>query len=612
MKLAISYAKKELNGALKPIGNYKYEIYLDTFDRGNATEIIKSIMDLYGDDTLDYYIEKDADVFACYLNDETEPTYVSEKELKKDPISIVDGFIRRYEVSSVVLTYDKLVYMLETPKMDSVNKNNIIVSNYNVNLLKDNGEKHALKGDKITIFFPYRDGKYSDIPNKKCADNTIPFFYVLNGKLHEERFYPSYFEIDEITGEDYGYYEYTDITDTEIKDMRIKVVPYYDSVIYVMAGKFKEKDGSGFNNEECNGEYEGFYFSMNEEYVINGKKRLNYYAWLSAYKEICGCPQDECMRIKDSRLEEIIKCGKYEIINSAKTMELDLAKCLNAAMCKSGIAMARGFILDSEMVTSNNLQCLSYEQSRILFDIFSYEEEGTRNYRCSLKDIYNLTEKILGESTNYDFDEHGMSEDAFNLIIDKLSSAVSCSMKNKEDKQKTAIHEMGHAVVGNLLAPEHKDLWEKVTVVSNSGEGYAGCCFYYDDKYNLLLDTVDKKVMVSLGGMIAEELCLKDNSSGWSQDYLECKGQINEKLLSDNIEFVFDEINGKIKCKMGNVTYFANDIRDQILAKIIEQTRELLSNEKSHIEELAKRILQTNEKEIDGKTFDNWYKEICG
>ncbi len=616
MKLTITYAKCPSEGTVETFGSYRYEVNTDIADKDTFEKTITSIMDSYGDYALDHYMEKDADVFACYMDDEKEPVYVSDKNSKKDPLAIVDGIIRRSKVSSVVLAYDGLVYVLEEPKADTEDKNNIILSSYNVTLSKENKDTYTLSGSNITVFFPYRDGEYSTIPNKKCADNVTPFFYVLKGNLHEEANYPELSYYDESTDETIDEPAFTIKTDTAIKELKIRIVPYYDSVVYVVSGVYSQDcNNDAYPDGESNSKFEGLFFSMNESYIFKTGDLTNVYAWLSAYvnNTYVGRPDDNRMRVHDTQLEEIIKTGEFSDTEVLNTMSFDLYNCINDALHQRGISISDEFITETKTRASENLQFLSKKQSETLFNIFSYNDNETTKYHCPLKKVYDITQNALDKFPNITFDENGMAENEFDNLNEEISLSVSIHENSNvpEDRFPTAIHEMGHAVAGNMLAPEHKGVWEMITIVPSDTKGYDGCC-YLSNEYYALLDTTEKRIMKSLGGLTAEELCLEDNGGGWSQDYLNCKGMLTEILLSDKIEFLFDEKEEKIKIKYEGSAYLTTNIRDQLLSKLRQQTRELLKDEKEHIETLARRIMETEEKEIDGETFDAWFKEVCG
>ena len=615
MQLNIRYAKEESNGKPSLISGYEYDINTDISDKNQLVEIVGSIMASYGNYALDHYIERDADFFTCYIDNEIEPVYVSDKAFKMDPISIVDGMIRRSNVSSIVLKYDKLIYILEEPEPDATNINNVIISQYKIVIPDEDGKKNTVSAENITIFFPYRDGKHSTIPNKKCADNTIPFFYLINGIVHDELINPEYYGYDEFTQEYVNEPEYTVVTDTEIRNLKIRVIPYDDSIIYVTSGEYEENSKNDlYPDGEIQNIFEGLFFSMNESCAVKDRNLLNIYSWMSANKQSTFVDtMGGNIRINTASIEETIISGEYQSLFSSKTMDQDLKNCMNEALSESGFALSAEFISEPEINTSETIHHLSMEQSQTMFDIFSYTDDGSRKYKCSLKNVFKIIKNTLENFPKITLDKNSIMEDDFKTIINEIISSVrSCehSQSFRENEFETAIHETGHAVVGNMLAPEHQGLWEKITIIPDTVANAGGYCAYNDDNYKKLIDSVEKKIMINLGGMLAEELCLGDNSSGWSQDYRDCKGAINELLISDETEFAFDKNEKKIRFIIDGSTYPTNDIHDLILSKIIKQTRELLKDKKEQINELAGRLVK--EKEIDGNTFDMWFKEVCG
>ncbi len=87
---------------------------------------------------------------------------------------------------------------------------------------------------------------------------------------------------------------------------------------------------------------------------------------------------------------------------------------------------------------------------------------------------------------------------------------------NEKDKRLTAIHEAGHAVAANYL--EHADPVREISIIPR---GLAGGYTYYvpqeDKTYTSRNEMLDNLVS-SLGGRVAEELCLDDISTGASSD----------------------------------------------------------------------------------------------
>ena len=78
----------------------------------------------------------------------------------------------------------------------------------------------------------------------------------------------------------------------------------------------------------------------------------------------------------------------------------------------------------------------------------------------------------------------------------------------------------------------------------------------------------------------------------------------------DKYNLDYDASEKKLLFRHENKTYIAEDVLDRIIQDLMEETKSLLADEKEHIEELAKRLNKA--RTIDGATFDQWFKEICG
>ncbi len=88
---------------------------------------------------------------------------------------------------------------------------------------------------------------------------------------------------------------------------------------------------------------------------------------------------------------------------------------------------------------------------------------------------------------------------------------------SNEEKERTAYHEAGHAVVGTLIAAA--DDVHKVTILP-TGMALGVTQFLPEDRHELRRDYLDALLVVKMGGRIAEDLVFGSLSSGASNDLI--------------------------------------------------------------------------------------------
>ena len=480
MRLSIRYAKIEDDNTVIPFGEFKYLLNIETKEENEIIQNIGSIMDSYGDYTLDHYLEKDADVFACYIDDEMEPVSVSQKDEKKDPVSIVDGLIRRLNVMEVVLTNGRIIYNLINPMADAKNANNIKVSEY---ISRVKGQQKIVKGSDVTIFFPYRDGAFSDIPNKKCAENTIPFLFVMNGKLLLENPNSS----DEESEDDLKISVY----------LTLNMSQYDDCVLYTPCGKINVK---ALNCEY--GAYGIFISSINiydnePSEIIAEFYCLDILPWIASYSSdtiVFNPKLGLKLMVLSADLNEMIRSGTYIIDNDIAAFAKTMQMCLNDALLEKNHALSKEFFCHT-----SDAVFFSKEQSIKLFStIFNDPKTRQATWRVKQDYIKKIVKKACDELEELHPDRDITDDDIFEDFLKRVNeeiSVYSLDFDEQKIKWRAAIHEIGHAVVGNKLSSQSGGVWCKVSCEkAPNGEGDA-YCEPSDDFYNLLITDEDQIIM---------------------------------------------------------------------------------------------------------------------
>lgn len=166
---------------------------------------------------------------------------------------------------------------------------------------------------------------------------------------------------------------------------------------------------------------------------------------------------------------------------------------------------------------------------------------------------------------------------------------------DKEEKWTTAIHESGHAVVGLLV--EKGDPVDKVTIIPRGRSLGATHFLPEKNKVSYWRKEVVDQLAVLMGGRCAEEIFLKDFSSGASQD-IEQATRLARMMVC---KWGMSELLGKVAYEESEANQYLGgpSFRDK---RYSEQTAQLIDAEvKRLIEEAyerAKELLTEHKKEV--------------
>ncbi len=114
------------------------------------------------------------------------------------------------------------------------------------------------------------------------------------------------------------------------------------------------------------------------------------------------------------------------------------------------------------------------------------------------------------------------------ITMDEMEEAIDRVIAGPErrsrvisdrEKRLVAYHEAGHAVLGYLLP--HADPVHKVSIIPRGRAGGYTLSLPKEDRYYLTRSELFDRVTQLLGGRVAEELALKEISTGGAQNDLE-------------------------------------------------------------------------------------------
>ena len=120
----------------------------------------------------------------------------------------------------------------------------------------------------------------------------------------------------------------------------------------------------------------------------------------------------------------------------------------------------------------------------------------------------------------------------FEFAKDKvlMGSERRSMIVSDDEKQVTAIHEAGHALLTVLLA--HADPLHKVTIIPRGMALGLTQQLPVDDKHNYSRDYLDDQIAILLGGRIAEELTRSDITTGAGND-LERATELGRRMVCE-------------------------------------------------------------------------------
>ncbi len=186
-------------------------------------------------------------------------------------------------------------------------------------------------------------------------------------------------------------------------------------------------------------------------------------------------------------------------------------------------------------------------------------------------------------------------------------------LQTKREKEMTAYHEAGHAVVGHLLP--HTDSVHRVSIVSRGMSLGATQMMPERDKYQYTQSELTEKIAVLLGGRAAEELIFKELTGGAASD-IEQATRIARRMVVDlgmsNLGPVSmgqmwestewgraimdaDQTSAETKAKVDN------EIK-RIVDEAYEKALNLLRVQKTKLILIAKKLIEVET--IDGDEFE--------
>ncbi len=174
---------------------------------------------------------------------------------------------------------------------------------------------------------------------------------------------------------------------------------------------------------------------------------------------------------------------------------------------------------------------------------------------------------------------------------------------SKKEKEITAYHEVGHAVIGHILP--NCDQIRKITIVSRGSALGITWSMPEDDQKMTSKSKFEDKMCMALGGYVAEEIFFKELTTGASSD-LEKATHIARNMvtlygMSKLGPIIYGEQNREVFLgrDYGHVRNYSEQMAAKIdeeiknfVNKAYERTKELILENRDLIENIAKKLME--------------------
>ena len=228
-------------------------------------------------------------------------------------------------------------------------------------------------------------------------------------------------------------------------------------------------------------------------------------------------------------------------------------------------------------------------------------------------DLANLVNEAAILSARRNKKKIGMPE--FEEAIDRvmLGPARKSKVMSPKEKELTAYHEAGHAVVAYYL-PDFDPL-HKITIVSRGMAGGYTLALPEEDRNYTTRSHYENQLAMALGGHVAEELVFDEMSTGPGNDIqkvtqiaraMVTRFGMSEKLgprtfgRKEELVFLGREISEQRDYSEKVAEEIDEEVR-RIISQAHERARKILSEHRAKLDQLARRLLEVET--LEGETL---------
>jgi len=192
-----------------------------------------------------------------------------------------------------------------------------------------------------------------------------------------------------------------------------------------------------------------------------------------------------------------------------------------------------------------------------------------------------------------------LTQEMFRDSVDKVLMGEKTGKRPTPDElQRVAVHELGHAIVSELMKP---GTVSHITIAPR-GNALGFVRQIPDvDRYLYTVDQLQEQINVTLGGCLAEELHYGNRSTGAQNDFVQASG-LARTMLSCGLSRI-----GIVDAEHLPEAVLDTEVR-HILAEQESATRTLLTSYKDDIARFADHVVDVES--IDGEEFRTWLTRV--
>ncbi|HQT26823.1 MAG TPA: AAA family ATPase, partial [Burkholderiales bacterium] len=220
-------------------------------------------------------------------------------------------------------------------------------------------------------------------------------------------------------------------------------------------------------------------------------------------------------------------------------------------------------------------------------------------------DLANLVNEaaLFAARTNkrlVDMDDFERAKDKIMMGAERRSMVMP-----EEERRNTAYHESGHAIVAKLLPGT--DPVHKVTIIPRGRALGVTMQLPQEDRYSMNRDHILKNIAVLMGGRIAEELFMKQMTTGAGNDIERAtdlaRRMVTQWGMSDTLgPMVYGENEGEVFLGRSVTTH--KNLSEATMQKVDSEIHSIIENQYR----LARRLLEenTDKVEVMAKSLLEW------
>jgi cell division protease FtsH len=169
----------------------------------------------------------------------------------------------------------------------------------------------------------------------------------------------------------------------------------------------------------------------------------------------------------------------------------------------------------------------------------------------------------------------------------------------EEERRNTAYHESGHAIVAKLLPKT--DPVHKVTIIPRGRALGVTMQLPEQDRYSMDRDRMLNTIAVLFGGRIAEEIFMKQMTTGASNDFERATAMARDMVTRYGMSeamgpMVYAENEGEIF--LGRSITKTTNVSEETMRKVDSEIRRIIDEQYA----IARRILEENRDKVEAMT----------